>query len=66
MKNAISKHPLISFFVMAFLFSWIAVAPLIANHALPVEPFQILGALAGPTLAAAIVIAVIEGKAGLA
>ena len=65
MKNAISKHPLISFFGMAFLFSWIAVAPLVANPALPVEPFQILGALAGPTLSAVIVIAVLEGKAGL-
>jgi hypothetical protein len=41
---------LISFFAITFLLSWIAVAPLIAKHALPVEPFQILGALAGPTL----------------
>jgi membrane protease YdiL (CAAX protease family) len=65
MKNAISKHPLLSFFAMAFLFSWIAVMPLLLNHALPVEPFQILGALAGPTLAAVIVIAVTAGKAGL-
>jgi len=65
MKNAISKHPLLSFFAMAFLFSWIAVMPLLLNHALPVEPFQILGALAGPTLAAVVVIAVTTGKAGL-
>ena len=65
MKNAISKYPLISFFVMALLFSWIAVTPLILNHALPVEPFQILGALAGPTLSAVIVIALTEGRAGL-
>jgi membrane protease YdiL (CAAX protease family) len=65
MKNAIFKHPLLSFFTMAFLFSWIAVLPLLLNHALPVEPFQILGALAGPTLAAVLVIAVTAGKAGL-
>jgi uncharacterized protein len=65
MKNAISKHPLLSFFAMAFLFSWIAVLPLLLNHALPIEPFQILGALAGPTLAAVVVIAVTTGKAGL-
>ena len=66
MKNTISKYPLISFFIMAFLFSWIAVTLLILNQALPVEPFQILGALAGPTLSAVIVIYVIEGRVGLA
>ena len=49
MKNTISRHPLISFFVMALLLSWIVVTPLILNQALPVEPFLILGALAGPT-----------------
>jgi uncharacterized protein len=65
MKSVISRHPLLSFFVMAFLFSWIAVLPLLLNHALPVEPFQILGALAGPTLAAVVVIAMTAGKAGL-
>ena len=65
MKHAISKHPLLAFFAMAFLFSWMAVLPLLLNHALPIEPFQILGALAGPTLAAVIVIAVTTGKAGL-
>ena len=65
MKNAISKYPLISFFVMAFLFSWIAVTPLILNPALSVELFQILGAFAGPTLSAVIVIGVTEGRAGL-
>jgi len=65
MKNTISGHPLISFFVMAALFSWVAVTPLLLNHALPVEPFQILGAFAGPTLSAVIVIAVMEGKSGM-
>jgi uncharacterized protein len=65
MKHAIAKHPLLSFFVMAFLFSWMAVLPLLLNHAFPIEPFQILGALAGPTLAAIIVIAVTAGRAGL-
>lgn len=65
MKNLITKYPLVSFFGMALLFSWIAVMPLILNPALPVEPFQILGALAGPTLSAVIVIAATEGRAGL-
>jgi membrane protease YdiL (CAAX protease family) len=65
MKGVISRHPLASFFVMSFLFSWIAVLPLLLNPALPVEPFQIVGALAGPMLAAVIVIATVEGRKGL-
>ena len=65
MRNTIAHYPVISFFIMAILFSWIVVIPLLLNPALPVEPFQILGAFAGPTLAAVIVIAVTEGRAGL-
>jgi membrane protease YdiL (CAAX protease family) len=65
MKNMISRYPLGSFFIIAFLFSWIAVLPLILNPGLPVEPFQIAGALAGPTLGAVIVTAVLEGRKGL-
>jgi len=65
MKNIISRYPLISFFVMALLFSWVAVMPLILDQTLPLEPFQILGAFAGPTLSAVIVIAITEGRAGL-
>ena len=66
MKNTITKYPLISFFGMAILFSWIAVSPILFNHTLPIEPFQILGGFAGPTLSAVIVIAVSQGRAGLA
>ena len=66
MKKLISTHPLSSFFVMAIALTWIAVIPLLLNPALPVEPFMILGALAGPTLSAVIVIAITEGKTGLA
>lgn len=65
MKSQISRFPLISFFVMAFLFTWIAVLPLILNPTLPVEPFQLLGALAGPTLSAVIVTAALNGRVGL-
>jgi membrane protease YdiL (CAAX protease family) len=65
MQNLISRYPLLSFFVMSFLFSWVAVLPLILDQTLPVEPFQILGAFAGPTLSAVIVIAITEGRAGL-
>ena len=65
MKNSIAQFPLVSFFVMAFLFSWIAVSPLILDPSLPVEPFQMLGAFAGPTLAAVIIIAIMDGRNGL-
>jgi uncharacterized protein len=65
MKNIILRFPLVAFFVMAFLFSWIAVSPLIFNHSLPAEPFQMLGALVGPTLSAFIVTAVVEGRKGI-
>jgi membrane protease YdiL (CAAX protease family) len=65
MKKLISKYPVTSFFVMAIVFSWIAVTPKILNPALSPELFMILGALAGPTLSAIIVTAVTDGKAGL-
>lgn len=65
MKDTISRFPLVSFFIMAFLFSWIAVSPVILNRTLPIEPFQILGALAGPTLSAVIVTAILDGRNGL-
>lgn len=65
MKNTISKYPLIAFFSLAILFSWIVVVPLILNPALPVEPFQILGGFAGPTLSAVMIIAMTEGKSAL-
>ena len=65
MKHIISRYPLIVFFIIAFLFSWIAVLPLMLNPTLLAEPFQILGALAGPTLSAVIVTAILEGRKGL-
>lgn len=66
MKNAVARYPIIAFFIMAFLFSWIAVLPLLLNPALPVEPFQILGAFAGPTLSALIITAALDGRKGIA
>lgn len=65
MKKVFSKYPLISYFIMALLFSWVSVIPKIIVPALPVEPFLILGAFAGPTLSALIVIVQTEGRAGL-
>lgn len=65
MKKIIATNPLYSFFGMAFLFSWIVVMPKILYPALPVEPFLISGAFAGPFLSALIIIALADGRAGL-
>ena len=66
MKKLIAQHPLGAFFSMAFLFSSLAVSPLLLSPGLPVEPFQMLGAAAGPALAAILVTAAVEGRPGLA
>lgn len=66
MKALIARHPLTAFFIMAFVLAWLAVAPLIVDPTLSVEPFQIAGALAGPTLAAVVVTAVTGGRPALA
>lgn len=73
LRRMILSHGLLAYFVMAFAFAWLAVLPLLlarngllglpAN--LPVEPFQIAGAFAGPTLAAFIVTAVQSGRSGV-
>lgn len=65
MRSVLARNPLVSFFLLAFLLSWIAVLPLLLSPGLPVEPFQALGAFAGPTLAAVIVLAASEGRASL-
>jgi membrane protease YdiL (CAAX protease family) len=65
MKSTILKHPLTSFFLLAFVLSWIAVLPLVLNPNLSPEPFQILGAFVGPTLSALILLVLTEGRSAL-
>lgn len=73
LKRVIANHPVAAYFVLAFVFSWIAVLPLLLARSglvhlptdLPVEPFQIAGALLGPTLAAFILTAVLSGRVGM-
>jgi membrane protease YdiL (CAAX protease family) len=65
------RHPLISFFFMAYAFSWIITIPCILAEwgFLPASLFQIfflLKAFAGPFLAAAIMVNITEGKEGMA
>lgn len=61
MKAAVRRYPLVSFFALAFVLSWIAVLPLILNPTLSPEPFQILGAFVGPTLSSLIVLVLTQG-----
>src|ERR1700677_4787505 len=65
------RHPLVSFFVMAFAFSWIVWIPYVLSiwHALPVNSFSVLsfpiGTFLGPALAAFLMTGISEGDAGL-
>jgi uncharacterized protein len=75
-KALLARHPLISFFVMAYAFSWIVWAPWVlgedgANVLLPalsIPTSRLLltgGILAGPTLSAFIMTATTEGREGV-
>jgi membrane protease YdiL (CAAX protease family) len=67
----IQREPVASYFVMAFLFSWLAVTPLLMNRGNPElpqlapEPFMLAGALAGPALSGIVVMWATAGFAGV-
>ncbi len=76
LKRFISRHPLVAFFGLAFLGSWIVWLPLVLagnNLLLPstaISPglrflLTVLAPFAGPTLAAFVTTAVIDGTAGV-
>jgi uncharacterized protein len=79
LKRLISYHPLMAFFAIAFVGSWIAWLPLIlAQNGLGLLPYTIpnlvyppsywfaaLSSITGPTLASFVVTATISGKAGV-
>jgi membrane protease YdiL (CAAX protease family) len=67
-RNAIRRHPVIAFYVLAFALSWLGWIPQ-ALHARGLFPlnnplFNLLGGI-GPTLAAVIVILTLREKGGL-
>jgi hypothetical protein len=75
-KALLARHPLVSFFVMAYAFSWIVWAPWVLSEdgakvlppALSVPTSRLLlagGILAGPTLSAFIMTATTEGRSGV-
>lgn len=71
LKNSMRQHPLISFFFMAYAFSWIILIPYILSQwkVLPdtkyFEIFFILNPFVGPALSAYIMARITEGKDGL-
>jgi uncharacterized protein len=71
LRQTMGRHPLVSFFVMAFCFSWIVWIPYVLSiwHVLPVNSFSILsfpiGTFLGPALAAFLMTGISEGDAGL-
>jgi len=73
LRRLIKRYPLLAFFVLAYAGAWIAVLPLLLARngfgflpfTLPVEVFLILGAFTGPMLAAIVVTAAMNGRAGV-
>jgi uncharacterized protein len=72
----LARHPLISFFIMAYAFSWIAWSPwVLSEEGVGLLPFELSGAtialltpvaiLLGPTLSGFIMTGITEGKAGV-
>ncbi len=70
-KDRIIHHPLVAFFMLAFAGTWLGAFPLLLARLgllqadLPAEPFMMLGAMAGPALAALLVTAATDGIRGV-
>jgi CAAX protease family protein len=75
-RGLLARHPLISFFVMAYAFSWIVWSPwVLSEEGVGLLPYELSGAtsgllsaaaiLLGPTLSAFIITGVTEGRAGV-
>jgi membrane protease YdiL (CAAX protease family) len=75
-RGLLARHPLISFFIMAYAFSWIAWSPwVLSEEGVGLLPFELSGAtsgllnavaiLLGPTLSGFIMTGITEGRAGV-
>jgi uncharacterized protein len=75
-RGLLARHPLISFFVMAYAFSWIVWSPwVLSEDGVGLLPFQLSGLtkallsaaaiLLGPTLSGFIMTGITEGRAGI-
>ena len=73
LKRLVARHPLVSYFVLAFAGAWIFQIPLLLAQngfgflpwTLPTDLFTIPAVIVGPFLAALVVAAVADGRAGL-
>ena len=73
LKRVIADHPLVAYFVLAFAGTWLTVLPVLLSRSglgvfpftLPFLPFQLLATFTGPTLAALLVTAASDGRAGV-
>src|ERR687894_2738236 len=75
-RGLLARHPLVSFFVMAYTFSWIVWSPwVLSEEVVGLLPFRLsdgtsgllnaFAILAGPTLSALIMTGITEGRAGI-
>src|SRR5919107_6462393 len=72
-EGLLARHPLISFFGMAFAFSWIAWSPwVLSEEGVGLLPYPVsslpwlpLGIFLGPTLSGFIMTGITEGRAGV-
>ena len=75
-QGVLARHPLISFFVMAYAFSWIVWSPwVLSEEGISLLPFELSDAtsgllnaaaiLLGPTLSAFIMTGITEGRVGV-
>lgn len=72
LSGFIRRHPLISYFMLAYGFMWLAISPMVVD-ALAIADVPdaislisyILSSLLGPTVAAFWVTGVLEGRAGM-
>ncbi len=73
LRRFVTRHPLAAYFGMAFAFTWILQIPLVLAQngfglipfTLPTNLFTVPAVIAGPTLAAFVVTAATEGRAGV-
>ena len=72
-RHLIASHPLLTFFILAFAGTWLTLLPVVLgqdgsgvlHYTVPTAPFYLLMLFLGPTLAALVTTALVDGKAGV-
>jgi membrane protease YdiL (CAAX protease family) len=73
LKQLVTQHPIVAYFVLAFAGSWLVELPVVLSQAglgllpvtLPFLPFFVLMPFTGPALAAFVMAALTDGKLGI-